>query len=75
MSKKKSNPLWVACYQGHKRIANVLLNNGSVVNLCFKNGLSPLIISCKNGHENTVEIMLNNGFDVNICEDDEVSFF
>ena len=68
--KNGAGPLYIACHNGHKSTAQVLLNNGADVNLCKNNGAGPLYIACQNGHKSTAQLLLKNDADVNLCMED-----
>ena len=59
-------PLILACYQGHKRIVKLLLNNGADPDLATQFGITPLHVSCRAGNTKIVELLLNNKADPNI---------
>ena len=58
-------PLHIAAENGHRDMAELLLNNGADVNAKANNYTRPLHIAAENGHRDMAELLLNNGADVN----------
>ena len=61
-------PLHVAAAKGHSDIAEVLLENGALVDVLDQNDSTPLIIAARTGHDDIVELLLQYGADVNIAD-------
>ncbi len=70
--KKESTPLYLATQNGHEKVVEILVNNGSNVNLPNKRGVVPLHVASQNGLEKVVEILVNSGSNVN--QPDEKGF-
>ncbi|XP_062587382.1 uncharacterized protein LOC134249032 [Saccostrea cucullata] len=61
------------CQNGHENTVQLLLTNGSDINLCENNRATPLHIVCYKGHDSMVQLLLNNGADINRCYNDVAS--
>ena len=42
--------LFVACYNGHIALAELLLDRGALINQANEGGRTPLLVACKVGH-------------------------
>lgn len=43
-----------------------MLDNGAIIDLCRKDGLSPLAVACANGNDSILQILLRKGANINI---------
>lgn len=55
----------MACFNGHTRTAQLLIQNGADINLCSKSGTSPLFAACQNEHK----IVVQNGAQIDLCDE------
>jgi len=60
------SPLMVAVEKGSIEIIDILLNNGSDINIKGADGTTPLMIAAENGRRDVVEILINKGADINL---------
>ncbi|KAF8838113.1 hypothetical protein BDN67DRAFT_124834, partial [Paxillus ammoniavirescens] len=58
-------PLRSACYQGHIKIVELLLEKGADVNAQGKHSDTPLRSACYQGHMEIVQLLLEKGADMN----------
>ena len=66
-------PLLIACRDGHKAVAQLLLEHGATVDATVDVaapwsrygatavGITPLLVACQNGHEGVVRLLLGHG--------------
>ncbi|KAF4546032.1 uncharacterized protein LTHEOB_4684 [Lasiodiplodia theobromae] len=59
------SPLQAAAYDGHKKVVQLLIDNGADVNAQGGEQGSPLQAAAYDGHESVVRLLINNGADVN----------
>lgn len=64
-NKFEISPLWVACKNGHKSAAQILLQKGAKVNKRDSRGTSPISVACENGHGRIVQLLLEYNAEVN----------
>ena len=57
----KAAPLHIACAQGRKYIAELLINHGAGVTVADELHRSPLHWACENGSEAVARLLLDNG--------------
>ena len=58
-------PLYIAAENGHKEVAQLLLDNSANVNAPKNTGWTPLYIAAENGHEEVAQLLLDNSANVN----------
>ena len=58
--------MYWAAHNGYDDVVKVLVENGALLNLKYKNDWSPLYWASHNGHEKVVELLLNSNVHVNI---------
>lgn len=68
--KERGKSLGCSLKNGHDSTLQLLLENGTIINMLTKNEESPLFAACENGHQNNVQIILNNWRSVNHCRKD-----
>ena len=62
-----ATPLHVAAQNGHKDVANLLLDNNADVSASRKDSTTPLYLAAQTGHTDVVKLLLDYKADVNAC--------
>lgn len=60
-----STALFYSCFNGHKKITELLIRNNANINQSDKNGWFPLINACNGGQKDIAELLIKNNADVN----------
>ncbi len=63
-------PLYIACQNGHKDVADLLLQAGADKDKAFGNGRTPLYIASQKGQKDIVELLLRAGADKDKAQKD-----
>ena len=71
---EKLTALMAAAYQGHEKIAKLLIDNGADVNFKDKDGVTAIMLS--NDNENIIQLLIKNKADLKISDiDNETAIF
>ena len=54
----------LTCENGHREVANLLLDQGADVGQARKDGMTALLMACYGGHRDVAELLLDRGADV-----------
>jgi len=73
LSGSNLTPLYAAAINGHKKVAELLINNGAKVNAKNFSDASPLYAAAKDGHKEVAELLIAKGADVNVKTSDGYS--
>lgn len=65
------SPLHGACYDGHERIVELLLDKNKEINLKNMIGISPIFIAFSGRHYRTAQVLLNGGADTSLIINNE----
>jgi ankyrin repeat protein len=61
----QATPMYVAAFEGHTEVVNLLVNHKADIHCTTTNGATPLYVAAQNGHVDTMVALIKAGADIN----------